>query len=299
MQFLALIFDPLGDAEASVEAIEMEGVTRDSEIPAGLPVGPILEIDPLPELEIDPLPEPLPLAGLGENCLGFDENTGEAFPDCQPDFVCEEDRELVTIPGANFFCQYATGLIIPPEEEPPLLGGWSETISADDPNFDADTLLSEGVIDQLRDETGIDFDLFRLDGYRQQVVAGLNYVALYTVLDNESGDSVSFLAEISVPLGDAEAAVEAIMTEGVTEDSDIPAGLPVGPILDIDPLPELEIDPLPELEPLPRLLPLAGLGENCEGFDESTGEAFPRCQPDFVCEEDTDLITIPGANFFC
>ena len=79
MQFLALIFDPLGDAEASVEAIEMEGVTRDSEIPAGLPVGPILEIDPLPELEIDPLP---PLAGLGENCEGFDENTGEAFPRC-------------------------------------------------------------------------------------------------------------------------------------------------------------------------------------------------------------------------
>ena len=291
MQFLALIFDPLGDGEASVEAIEMEGVTRDSEIPAGLPVGPILEIDPLPE--------PLTLAGLGENCEGFDENTGEPFPNCQPDFVCEEDRESVTIPGANFFCQYATGLIIPPEEEPPLLGGWSETIFQDDPDFDVDPLLSEGVLDQLRDETGIDFDLIELDSYRQQVVAGTNYVALYRALDNESGELIPFLAEISDPLGDAEASVEAIMIEGVTEDSDVPAGLPVGPILEIDPLPELEIDPLPELEPLPEPLPLAGLGENCEGFDESTGEAFPNCQPDFVCEENTDLITIPGANFFC
>ena len=173
-------------------------------------MGPILEIE---------------LAGLGENCEGFDERTGEAFPDCQPDLVCEELIGAVTIPGADFFCR-----------ERPLLGGWSRTISRDDPDFDPDTLLSEGILDQLRDETGIDFELIALDSYRQQVVAGTNYVALYVAADPESGELVPFLAEISDPLF-AEASVEAIMREGVTVDSDIPPGLPVGPIIEIDPLP--------------------------------------------------------------
>lgn len=128
--------------------------------------------------------------------------------------------------------------------------------------------MSEGILDQLRDETGIDFERIVLDSYRQQVVAGTNYVALYVAEDPESGDLVPFLAEISDPLN-AEAAVEAIMTEGVTGDIDIPAGLPVGPIIEIDPLPELEIDPLPELEPLPLELdsPLIG-GGLLGGFGE-------------------------------
>ena len=155
-----------------------EGVTLDSEIPAGLPAGGDLEIEILPELEIE---ISQPLAGLDENCEGFNEETGEPFPFCEEPLVCEEFGENFGIFGANKYCTF--GIIVEPPEE----------------------------------------------------------------------------------------------------------------LIEIDPRPT----PLPEIET--ELIPLAGLGENCAGFNEETGEPFPKCQPDFVCEEnrDPDLIFLPGRNFFC
>ena len=88
------------------------------------------------------------------------------------------------------YCTYATGLIEPPEEpEPPILGGYGETIFEDDFGFYADLLLSPEVLDQLREELGIDFPLIRLVAYREQIVAGINYVAKYEIADPE-GDGL-------------------------------------------------------------------------------------------------------------
>ena len=43
---------------------------------------------------------------------------------------------------------------------------------------------------------------------------------------------------------------------------------------------------------------LAGLGEICEGFDESTGGPFPACQEGLVCQE-SGMVSIPGAGNYC
>ena len=43
---------------------------------------------------------------------------------------------------------------------------------------------------------------------------------------------------------------------------------------------------------------LAGVGETCEGFDESTGEPFPSCEAGLVCE-DAGMVSIPGAGNVC
>ena len=51
------------------------------------------------------------------------------------------------------------------------------------------------------------------------------------------------------------------------------------------------------IEPIQISL-LAGLGEVCEGFDESTGGPFPFCEPGLVCL-DSGEISIPGANNRC
>ena len=64
--------------------------------------------NPIIEIEITPL------AGLDENCEGFNVQTGEPFPDCAEPFVCEEIGENFGILGANKICTYATGLIEPP-----------------------------------------------------------------------------------------------------------------------------------------------------------------------------------------
>ena len=42
----------------------------------------------------------------------------------------------------------------------------------------------------------------------------------------------------------------------------------------------------------------AKLGENCEGFDESTGKAFPKCADGLVCEVAFE-VSIPGAEKTC
>merc|ERR1719288_188065 len=42
-------------------------------------------------------------AGLGENCLGFDENTGEAFPKCEEGLECEIQTGF-HIPGTESIC---------------------------------------------------------------------------------------------------------------------------------------------------------------------------------------------------
>ena len=39
-------------------------------------------------------------------------------------------------------------------------------------------------------------------------------------------------------------------------------------------------------------------GETCEGFDESTGKAFPNCANGLVCKS-TAEISIPGAGNTC
>ena len=43
----------------------------------------------------------------------------------------------------------------------------------------------------------------------------------------------------------------------------------------------------------------SGLGENCEGFNESTGLPFPSCDGGLECMEDGDGSSIPGANYRC
>ena len=54
--------------------------------------------------------------------------------------------------------------------------------------------------------------------------------------------------------------------------------------------PEIGIGPINRL--------LAGIGEVCEGFDESTGGPFPDCEPGLVCV-DQGQISIPGAGSRC
>ena len=42
----------------------------------------------------------------------------------------------------------------------------------------------------------------------------------------------------------------------------------------------------------------SGLGEICGGFNEFTGEPFPRCERGLVCE-DGGFFSIPGAGNIC
>ena len=42
-------------------------------------------------------------AGLHENCLGFDENTGRAFPKCEEGLECEMQTGF-HIPGSESIC---------------------------------------------------------------------------------------------------------------------------------------------------------------------------------------------------
>ena len=42
----------------------------------------------------------------------------------------------------------------------------------------------------------------------------------------------------------------------------------------------------------------AGLGETCEGFDESTGSTFPSCEKGLECR-DSGRFTIKGAEKIC
>ena len=46
---------------------------------------------------------------------------------------------------------------------------------------------------------------------------------------------------------------------------------------------------------------LVGLGETCEGHDESTGKPFPSCRDGLECQQDpsSDMTTIPGAENTC
>ena len=41
-----------------------------------------------------------------------------------------------------------------------------------------------------------------------------------------------------------------------------------------------------------------GMGETCEGWNESTGKPFPRCDDDLVCR-DHGLDSIPGMESTC
>merc|ERR1712061_625812 len=45
-------------------------------------------------------------ARLGETCGGFDERTGESFPDCAEGLVCTRTAEL-SIPGAGSRCVHS------------------------------------------------------------------------------------------------------------------------------------------------------------------------------------------------
>ena len=62
-------------------------------------------------------------------------------------------------------------------------------------------------------------------------------------------------------------------------------------------LPDAEADELTIIAPPDE--PLAGLDENCEGFNEETGEPFPRCAEPLVCEEFGSIFGIFGSNFYC
>ena len=62
-------------------------------------------------------------------------------------------------------------------------------------------------------------------------------------------------------------------------------------------LPDAEADELTIIAPPDE--PLAGLDENCEGFNEYTGEPFPRCAEPLVCEEFDSNFRIFGSNFYC
>ena len=44
---------------------------------------------------------------------------------------------------------------------------------------------------------------------------------------------------------------------------------------------------------------LSTLGENCRGFDESTGAAFPECECGLVCGGLYDIVAIPGTHCRC
>lgn len=49
-------------------------------------------------------PEPT-FAGLGETCEGFNESTGQPYPDCQPELVCKDkSSERISLPGAGKKC---------------------------------------------------------------------------------------------------------------------------------------------------------------------------------------------------
>jgi hypothetical protein len=50
-------------------------------------------------------------AGLGEVCEGFNEFTGEPFPECEPGLECV-DSGLITIPGAGNICSSVTITIV-------------------------------------------------------------------------------------------------------------------------------------------------------------------------------------------
>ena len=62
-------------------------------------------------------------------------------------------------------------------------------------------------------------------------------------------------------------------------------------------LPDADSDELTIIIAPPE--PLAGLGENCEGFNDETELPFPRCAEPFVCEPFGENFGILGANFRC
>ena len=49
-------------------------------------------------------PYPIIRAGVGEICGGFNEFTGESFPDCEDGLVCES-AGFFSIPGAGNICK--------------------------------------------------------------------------------------------------------------------------------------------------------------------------------------------------
>ena len=48
----------------------------------------------------------------------------------------------------------------------------------------------------------------------------------------------------------------------------------------------------------PQIEEPVGLGETCDGFNESTGKPFPRCDDGLVCRGH-ELMSIPGAGNIC
>ena len=132
-------------------------------------------------------------AGLGEVCEGFNEFTGEPFPECEPGLECV-DAGLITIPGAGNVCSLTitvdgegedsstallvgseeiaetSPILIPPvlipepEPQPIIVGGWSPEIQAN--IADQDFFLDEDILDQLSAMTGIDIDTAEAIAYR-------------------------------------------------------------------------------------------------------------------------------------
>ena len=62
--------------------------------------------------------------------------------------------------------------------------------------------------------------------------------------------------------------------------------------------PPLNLQELPVIDITIDIPIFAGLGEVCGGFNEFTGEPFPRCEKGLVCE-DGGFFSIPGAGNVC
>ena len=123
------------------------------------------------------------LGQVGDTCLGFDETTGEAFPDCGQGLECVEQSDgMVSIPGSEFICvevfipryydgeYYSTDKILQgywyfnedgEENDGQLASKYGSGLGVW--NYDADTI--ETGTWSLTDESGTKYGTWAVDAY--------------------------------------------------------------------------------------------------------------------------------------
>ena len=214
------------------------------------------------------------LSGPGERCNYWDETTGELFLDCQPGLICSEDG-LMSIPGAGNTCQYAQ------------LGEVCRSWNEDTGLFFAS--CEEGLTCRLTE--------FSQGGEHTCVyIAGQGETCGW---DESTGEPLSVLCEDRlICREDAGSTCQHTRLGEVCQRSWNEDTYSYSDSCEEGLKCRLTYFPLGEDEYEYTCVRIAGLGEKCGGFDESTEESFPDCQPGLVCRED-GLMSIPGAGSTC
>lgn len=234
-------------------------------------------------------------AGLGANCLGFDETTGLPFPDCAAGLVCR-DQGGASIPGAGLRCE-------PELDGAPIeiLCEATNTVALCSPHPDCydnspafcpiplpPLLIKEiecpdGVTAACPDDDGLCFDgspeycpdvslpggpitITCSDG--REITCPSGTQQCYSGSPFYCGPEIVG-AEIRISCSDGSATTCNAGTRDCYSGSELYCPLV-----------------------------FSGLGETCEGFNEITGLPFPSCEGDLVCAEG-DGVSIPGANSRC